>query len=382
MYYPQWVLRFADHGDAVLLATVTGRVAEEPTGMTILIIGAGAIGGSLGACLVRAGHPVLMVDNAAAHVAAMQEGGLQMEGREAFTVPVRAVLPAALDAALAGEVPGTVFLTVKAQHSAAALAPLLPRLGPDSVVVSLQNGLNPHVVAAAVGAERTLAACINSMAADWQAPGRIMFGGPGTIRLGELDGGMTERVAALVALLRAHYVANTEATANVWGHLWGKEAYGAWLFASATTDLTVAEVLEDPANRAMLANLAAEVIAVAAAEGVTCEAVDQFLPAAIRFATPRDWPAIETSLHAMAALNRRSHKPRSGIWRDLAVRRRDTEVDAQLGIVVELGARHGIPTPLVAALVDTVHALERGQRARDPANLAALRAVDAAAYPT
>ncbi len=134
--------------------------------MTILVIGAGAIGGSLGACLARAGHRVLLVDSFAAHVAAIRDGGLRLEGREAFTVPVPAVLPEALAAALAGEVPGTVFLTVKAQHSAAALAPLLPLLGPGSVVVSLQNGLNPHVVAEAVGAGRPLAARINSMAAE------------------------------------------------------------------------------------------------------------------------------------------------------------------------------------------------------------------------
>jgi 2-dehydropantoate 2-reductase len=349
--------------------------------MSIVIIGAGAIGGSLGACLIRAGHDALLVDNVAAHVAAIRDPGLLLEGRETFRLRGRAVTPDGLAEALRGVAPETVVLTVKAQHTEAALRPVLPLLGAGSTVLSMQNGLNPHAVVRLVGPGRTLAACINSMAADYLEPGRILFGGPGTIRLGELDGSVTPRVARLVALLRESYVANTEATANVWGHLWGKEAYGAWLFATATSGEPVGDVLDAPENRAMLANLAAEVIRVAEAEGVRCEVVDGFVPDALRFGVPRDSDGVRRCLAGMAALNRRSLKPRSGIWRDLAVRRRATEVDAQLGIVVELGARAGIAVPLVAALVGIIHALERQERAMDPANLAALRAVDAAAYP-
>ncbi len=245
----------------------------------------------------------------------------------------------------------------------------------------MQNGLNPHAVASLVGPGRTIAACINSMAADYQEAGRILCGGPGTIRIGELDGPVTPRVLRLVELIREGYVANTQATDNVWGHLWGKEAYGTWLFAQAASGAPVADVLDAPENRPMLANLAAEVIRVAEAEGVRCEAVDGFVPDAVRFGSPRDGEAVRQSLAEMAALNRRSRKPRSGIGRDLAVRRRPTEVDAQLGIVMELGARHGIPTPLIACLVDLIHGLERQAIEMGEANLARLRAVDAQAYP-
>ncbi|WP_372624694.1 ketopantoate reductase family protein [Falsiroseomonas sp.] len=349
--------------------------------MTLVIIGAGAIGGSLGAYLVRAGQDVLLVDSVAAHVEAIRGPGLRLEGRESFTARSRAATPDGLAAALTGEVPATVVLTVKAQDTEKALQPVLPLLGPESVVLSMQNGLNPHAVAGLVGAGRTLAACINSMAADYLEPGRILFGGPGTIRIGELDGRLTPRVAALVALLRDGYVANTEATTNIWGHLWGKEAYGAWLFATAISGEPIADVLDADANRAMLANLAAEVIAVAEAEGVRSEAVDGFDATALRFSSSRDGAAVRRSLTEMATLNRRSHKPRSGIWRDLAVRRRRTEVDAQLGAVVDLGRRHGIAVPLVARLVEIVHALELGERAMHPANLAELRDLDGTSYP-
>jgi 2-dehydropantoate 2-reductase len=345
-----------------------------------VIIGAGAIGGSLGAYLVRAGHDVLLVESARDHVQVMQAKGLHIEGRLDFTVPVRATLPDDLQAALGGRPAATVVLAVKAQHTETALQPVLAHLPADGCVVSMQNGLNPMAIAGIVGRARTLGACINSMGTDYQSPGRILYGGPGTIRLGELDGRITPRVTALVAVLRAAYVENTEATANIWGHLWSKEAYGAWLFATALTNETMADFMADPANCSMLANLAAEVIRVAEADCVRCEVLDGFVPDAIRFRMPRDWPGIRASLAAMAAMNRRSHKARSGIWRDIAIRGRRSEIDAQLGIVLERAAAHGIAVPLLDNLVAQVHALEHKARAMAPENLEALRRIDAQAY--
>ena len=64
------------------------------------------------------------------------------------------------------------------------------------------------------------------------------------------------------------------------------------------------------------------------------------------------------------AHNRRSAKTHSGIWRDLAVRKRPTEVDAQLGIVAKLGADTGVATPLTTRLVELIHDIEKGKRAQ------------------
>lgn len=349
--------------------------------MEVVIIGAGAIGGSLGAYLARAGHDVLLVETARDHVRAMQADGLRVEGRCDFTVPVRATLPDDLGTVLGGRQVRHAVLAVKAQHTEAALQPVLPHMAQDGCVVSMQNGLNPLAIARIAGPERTMGACINSMGTDYQEAGRILYGGPGTIRLGELDGRITPRVLELVAVLRAAYVENTEATPNIWGHLWSKEAYGAWLFATALTNELMADVMDDPANRSMLANLAAEVIRVADAERVRCEVLDGFVPDAIRFKHPRDWHGIRQSLAAMAAMNRRSHKPRSGIWRDLAVRGRRSEIDAQLGIVLQQATAHGIAVPLLDNLVAQIHALENKAQAMALENLEALRRIDAQAYP-
>ncbi len=98
----------------------------------------------------------------------------------------------------------------------------------------------------------------------------------------------------------------------------------------------------------------------AAARGVTPEAFDGFDPRAYLPTAAAD--AADRSLDALVVHNRKSAKTHSGIWRDLAVRKRPTEVDAQLGIVVSLGAAAGVPAPITAQLVSLVHDIEQGRR--------------------
>jgi 2-dehydropantoate 2-reductase len=117
-----------------------------------------------------------------------------------------------------------------------------------------------------------------------------------------------------------------------------------------------------PEFRALYIALAQEILAVAEVRGVAPEAFDGFDPAAY---LPSAGPgAAEASLDALVAHNRKSVKTHSGIWRDLAVRKRATEVDAQLGIVVTLGDEAGVSTPITARLVELVHEIERGTRAQ------------------
>ncbi|MGH7524412.1 MAG: ketopantoate reductase family protein, partial [Gemmatimonadales bacterium] len=72
--------------------------------------------------------------------------------------------------------------------------------------------------------------------------------------------------------------------------------------------------------------------------------------------------------------NRKSAKTHSGIWRDLAVRKRATEVDPQLGIVARLGAEVGVPTPLTSAVVNLIHDIEQGTRVQSLETLDVLAA--------
>lgn len=348
--------------------------------MEFTIVGAGAIGGTIGAHLVRAGHAVLFVDSAAEHVQVMTRSGLSIEGRAPFRVPVRAVTATGLADALGGRRLDAVCLAVKAMHTAAALEAIVPHLGPESFVVSMQNGLNEKVIAATVGAARTIGAFVN-FGADYLGPGHVMYGGSGALHLGELDGRMTPRLEHLGRILRDAFLENTTLTANIWGYLWGKLGYAAMLFATAVVDETMADVLDDPASRPLLANLAGEVVRVADAEGVRSEGFDGYDPDAMRFTHPRGWAAIHQSLDRLAAFNRGSLKQKSGIWRDLAVRHRRTEVDDQLGPVVDAARAHGFDAPLNARVMEIIHDLEDGRRQMRLANLEELRRLDEEVYP-
>src|SRR5262245_59674274 len=103
--------------------------------MQITIVGAGAIGGSIGAHLARAGLPVTLCDASVEHVAAINRRGLAIQGwAENFSVKVPAILPDGLRDPLE-----VVLLAVKAQHTATAMDTIAPLLADDGVVVSLQN---------------------------------------------------------------------------------------------------------------------------------------------------------------------------------------------------------------------------------------------------
>jgi 2-dehydropantoate 2-reductase len=304
--------------------------------MRLIIIGAGAIGGTIGAHMVRAGHDILFCDADVAHVEAINAHGLTVEGPvDNFTVQAKAVTP--------DQLPGRIdraAVAVKSHHTASAAELLRDRLTSDGYVVSFQNGMTADTLTEAVGRDRLIVSFVN-FGADVMAPGRIMQGNVGTFRVGEPDGGMSERVRELAAALPY-----AEATDNVMGFLWGKEAYGAMLYAGAVSDLSIADSLEDPRWRPLMLATAREVLA---QPPVKAEAFDGF--------DPED---LEGSLARLVAFNRNSGKSHSGIYRDLMIRRRKTEVDDLL---------RDLAGPLTTYAGELIRAIERGERTCEVANL-------------
>lgn len=335
--------------------------------MKLLVWGAGAIGSTAGAHLARAGHDVTFVDRAANHVAAINTSGLRITGPLAEFV-VRA--PAFTPETLSGRFE-TVLLAVKAQDTADAARTLLPHLSQSGYVTSFQNGLNELVIAQIIGKEHTLGAFVN-FGTDYLEPGVIHYAGRGAVVLGELDGKVTPRLKALHQAL-LDFEDRAIITANIWGYLWSKLAYGAMLFATALTNESIADCLGDPAYRNLYIALGCEVMTVAKARGVTPEEFDGFDPHA--FMPGVDPTVSNRSLDEMVAFNRRSAKTHSGIWRDLAVRKRRTEADAQLGPIVTLGAEIGVSAPLTARLIELIHDIENSKRQQSLATLDLLKSM-------
>lgn len=320
----------------------------------VLIWGAGAIGGILGAYWARAGVPVLMVDIVPEHVSACATKGLSIEGPvEEFTQVVPCVTPDQLDGTYS-----RIVLAVKAQATEPALAQLMPHLAGDGYVLSAQNGLNEHTIAKHIGAERTMGAFVN-YGADWIGPGRILFGNRGAVVVGEIGGSPQERTAEMHKLLQIFEPAAV-LTEDIWAYLWGKLGYGAMLFATALTPDSMTENFADPMRGAALVGLAREVMRTAVAEGVDPKPFNGFEPSA--FMPDAGEAAALQSLADLAEFNSKTAKTHTGIYRDLAVRKRKTEVDPQVGAVAQIAAGHGIDTPLLRRLVELIHDIEEGRR--------------------
>lgn len=327
---------------------------DEPQALAPIVIwGAGAIGGAMGASFIEAGQPVIFVDSAAEHVAAINQHGLRITGPMGEkTVQAQAYLPEQLDGYFS-----CILLAVKSHHTAAAMQQIAPLLAPEGYVVSMQNGLNERVIAEVIGVERTVGAFLN-FGADFIEPGVILYGGRGAVVIGELDGITRPRTETLYNLL-LHFDPAAILTTNIWGFLWAKLIYGALLFATALTDDSIADVLAMPRFRPVLTALAREIGAVAHAQHILLQGFDGFDPSAfLPDASPEH---TQQSFTDMVAHNRRSAKSHSGIWRDLAVRKRQTEIDAQIAPVVDIGMGCNLAMPLTARLVQLIHLIERGE---------------------
>jgi 2-dehydropantoate 2-reductase len=337
-------------------------------GERILIWGAGAIGGAVGARLKRAGHDITFVDVVPEHVAAIRDQGLRITGPvEEFTVSAPSFVP--------DQLAGTwqhIFLAVKAQHTEAATRALTPHLAQDGYVLSLQNGLNELIIQRIVGRDRTIGAFIN-FGADWMAPGEVMFGNRGAVVLGELDGAMTPRLETVHRILR-DFEPEAITTSNIWSYLWGKLGYGAMLFAQALGQKGIADCLARPELLGLWRRLGEEAIVVAQAEGVEPRGfngydIDAFKPGASE-------DAARQSVAAMVAFNSTSAKTHSGVWRDLAIRKRRTEVDVQIAPIAAIGERHGIECRATRKLVTMIHEVEEGRRPMTDDNLLELARIN------
>jgi len=327
----------------------------------ILIYGGGAIGGTIAAYWARAGVDVLMVDALAEHVQQCRTAGIVIQGRLGdFSQRVPAVTPAELSGTFS-----RVVLAVKSQNTEAALQTIQPHLAKDGFVLSAQNGLNELVIAQHIGRARTMG-CYIGFGADWAGPGQIVYGGRGEVVVGELDGEIRDRTREMHRLLSI-FEPEARITSNLWGFLWSKLALAAILLATALDNEGMDVSIGNAELFPVFDGLAREVVAVAHAHGIRPEPFRSFDPMAFMPGT-----SASCSRRALETLSQRwnnSDKKHSGFWRDLAVRKRPTEVDGLMLPVLQHAGQAGIECPLVHRLIDLVHEVERGGLKQSTATL-------------
>jgi 2-dehydropantoate 2-reductase len=327
----------------------------------IVIVGAGAIGGYIGAQLTRVGADVVLVARGP-HLRAMQEHGLQVRSPDG-DFDVRPKL--APDVASAGKA-DVVFLGVKA-HGLTSIAPTLSRLfGPDTVVVSTQNGIpwwyfqnlggehdglrlervDPGGVIAAAIEPRRVVASLAYFATDLAAPGVIHHTEGNRISFGEPDGTRSERARAIAeALIAAGFrcPVTTRMRHEIWVKLIGNVAFNP---ISALTGGTLEELARDPEVAPTVRTIMAETEAVAARLGIELPiSIDQRMAGAEKVG---------------------AHK--TSMLQDYEAGR-PMEIEAVVGAVVELGDKVGVPMPATKAVYGCAKMLD-AHRARRVASRA------------
>ncbi|MEE8516805.1 MAG: 2-dehydropantoate 2-reductase [Alphaproteobacteria bacterium] len=238
--------------------------------MKIAMMGSGGVGGYFGARLAAAGHDVTFIARGA-HLAAMKRDGLKVMSAEHGDVTVKPVQ--------ATDDPGTLgvldvaIIAVKLWDTEAAGRAVLPMIGPGTLVISLQNGIEAEeTLTPIVGAEH-LAGGAAFIASAIEAPGVIKH--IGTIQrivVGELGGdhggGITPRITGFAEACREAGI-DAEASGDITRILWEKFVFLCGLSGTTTMlEKTAGPIREDSVSRRLLADIMAEVAAVGRAKGI------------------------------------------------------------------------------------------------------------------
>jgi 2-dehydropantoate 2-reductase len=296
--------------------------------MRFAILGAGAVGGYFGARLAHAGQDVTFIARGA-HLDAIRRRGLEVRSVRLGDFTVRA--PAESDPAHVGPV-DVVVVAVKAYDNETAYPSIVPLLGPDTVVLTLQNGVdNVDQLAAIVGRERVLGGT-TYVATALEAPGLIVQTGVHrSVIFGEVFGarGLTPRVRAIAEVLAPADI-QVSAVPDARTPLWDKFVYLVPFSGfTGAARLPIGYLWAQVHTREMYYAAAREVAAIAHAEGVTLSAD--------RFETLREY------------MDNIPPTTRSSLLIDLEQGKR-IEVEALQGAALRRAAAHGVPAPIVSTL--------------------------------
>ena len=291
--------------------------------MRIAIIGAGGVGGYFGSRLIAAGEDVTFIARGT-HLDAIRRGGLRIDSPKGH-LHLRDVR-ATSDVATVGTA-DVVLITVKMYDFETAAALLSPLIGANTVVITLQNGVEAVDIASRHVGREHVAGGVAYIAAVIAEPGLIRHTSMDSLIFGELDGRRSDRLAALeAACLRAGFSARVSENIDV--DLWAKFArLSVFSGMTAVTRSPIGVLRDDPDLFAMLRAACEETIAVARARGVR-------LPDAIM----TDIVQMVTSL---------PHQAKASMLEDLE-RGRRLELPWLSGAVVRLGKEAGVPTPIHA----------------------------------
>lgn len=323
--------------------------------MRAALMGAGSLGTIIGALVAKNGGDMTLIDANRAHVDALNKNGAHVIGKmELSHVPVKAITPDEM----AG-IYDLVILLAKQTYNDVALRQLLPHLGENSVVCTLQNGVPEESVGKIIGPERVVGGIVG-----WGAT----FRGPGISELtsdisamryeiGEMDGSKTERIQAVCGLL--NLAGTCVVMDSLMGTRWSKVIQNATLSGmSAALGCTYAEILDDEKAVSCASCVGNEIVKIVRARGIVLE---DLVPG---------WSYYSLSFDGEAGLKRanewlreyfKPHRPlKASMLQDME-KGIPCEIDYIVGICSEWGRKLEIPTPACDTIISIVKDFESGK---------------------
>jgi 2-dehydropantoate 2-reductase len=297
--------------------------------LDIVIIGAGAMGGLFGGVLAESGQPVRFIDVPGPHLTALIEGGLRLRtdsGDRTISVP----------AGSADSFTGRCDLAIvftKGPHTEAAVRAAAHLIGPQSWVLTVQNGLGNEAAIRAAAPHARVATGMTSWPADLAGPGQVASHGHGSVRIwsaeAEPDTAM-RRIADVLSAAGLDCIADPQVPVAIWE----KVAFNAAMNSvAAVTRLPVGPIADHPAGRALVFAIVAETLAVARALGLAVED-----------------DRVRRTLD-MAFADHRGHQP--SMLQDVLAGR-PTEIETINGAIVAHATELGLDTPVTRTLRDLV----------------------------
>jgi 2-dehydropantoate 2-reductase len=291
----------------------------------VAVVGAGAMGCLYGAALHRGGAEVTLVDVNADHIAAINNNGLELDTRRGVEcLPLPARPPQELT-----EPVDLVLLFTKTFHTDAALKGVAAAIGPETYVLTLQNGLgNDEAVSRHVAPERVIAG-VSTLPSDLVGPGHVRSHGEGGSQIHPAFGGDPAFAQAVADLLTAGGLPTTLAP-DIQAAIWGKAIFNATMNSlCALTRRTPGFLGAHEESRALIHAAVEEGVAAAHACGVMVDG---------------------TKIHALTQVSVTDHADHeASMLQDVKAGRR-TEVDAIAGAIVHAGREAGVATPVLETL--------------------------------
>lgn len=302
--------------------------------MRIAVVGAGAMGSVYAGLLCDAGNEVWAIDPWEEHIAAIRDRGLRVEGASGDRT---ARVAATSDPAEVGKV-DLVVIATKAMHVRGAAEASRALLGPETVVLPIQNGLGSReVVAEVLGAERVVVGIAGGFGASVVGPGHVHHHGMELVRLGEPGGPVSPRVERVAEVWReAGFSVETED--DVERLVWEKLVCNVCFSGTCTVlGRTIGEVLDDPHAWWIASSCAREAYDVAVASGISL--------------------AFDDPVAYTAAFGERIRDARPSMLLD-RLAGRPTEIDAINGAIPPRAAALGLEAPVNATITALVKAGE------------------------